>query len=599
MATQNSGNPSFTSASLYIGDLPNDVTEALLFEIFNAVGPVASIRVCRDAVTRRSLGYAYVNFHNVVDAERALDTMNFTNIRGTPCRIMWSQRDPALRKSGNGNIFVKNLDKSIDNKTLFDTFSMFGNILSCKVATNDKSESRGYGFVHYETDEAAAKAIEKVNGMVIAGKKVYVAAFKPKAQRGADQNTYTNLYVKNLPTDMTKERFEEMFQEHGKVTSSMLATDEEGKAKGFGFINYESNEEAVKAVESLNDTELDGMEEGKKLFVGRAQKKSERQKELTDKFEKLKVERQKKYQGVNLYIKNLEDTVEDEQLKEEFAKFGAITSARIMKDSASGRSKGFGFVCFSTPEEATKATAEMNGAILNGKPLYVALAQRRDVRQAQLQQQRQKNVQQAGPMGAAPIGYGAPMMYGMPGQMPGRPMMYPGQPMMRGRPGQPMQPMYAQPGMMRPGQPMQPMYPGQQQGMVPVQQQQQQPRVQQSPQQQQRGNNRNPTRGGQAKPRQSPTPGADEPLNPAMLASVPPAQQKQMIGERLFPLIQNSDTLTTGSKQNVAGKVTGMLLEMDNGELLHLLESKDALELKVTEACQVLEANNIKADASA
>ena len=49
---------------------------------------MASIRVCRDAMTRRSLGYSYVNFHNVVDAERALDTLNYTGIKGKACRIM-------------------------------------------------------------------------------------------------------------------------------------------------------------------------------------------------------------------------------------------------------------------------------------------------------------------------------------------------------------------------------------------------------------------------------------------------------------------------------------------------------------------------------
>ncbi|PKU61809.1 polyadenylate-binding protein 3-like [Dendrobium catenatum] len=65
------------------------------------------------------------------------------------------------------------------------------------------------------------------------------------------------------------------------------------------------------------------------------------------------------------------------------------------------------------------------------------------------------------------------------------------------------------------------------------------------------------------------------------LAAAPLQQQKQMLGERLFPLVQKL-------KADMAAKITGMLLEMDNSELLLLLESPDALSAKVEEAIQVL-----------
>jgi polyadenylate-binding protein len=69
---------------------------------------------------------------------------------------------------------------------------------------------------------------------------------------------------------------------------------------------------------------------GKQIYCGRAQKKAERQAELKEKFEKIKLERINRYQGVNLYVKNLDDGVDDERLRKEFSKFGTITSAKVM-----------------------------------------------------------------------------------------------------------------------------------------------------------------------------------------------------------------------------------------------------------------------------
>ncbi|KAK1783946.1 hypothetical protein P4O66_022624, partial [Electrophorus voltai] len=245
------------------------------------------------------------------------------------------------RKSAVGNIFIKNLDKSIDCGALYDTFSNFGNILSCKVAC-DENGSKGYGFVHFETGEAAERAIEKLNGMLLNDRKVFIGHFKSRKEReaemGARAKKFTNVYIKNFGEDMDDDKLKEIFSKFGPTLSRRVMTDESGKSKGFGFVSFERHEDAKRAVDEMNGKELNG----KQLYVARAQKKGERQTELKCKFEQMKQDGTTRYQGVNLYVKNLDDSLDDERLRKEFSLFGTITSAKVMTEG--GRSKGFGFV---------------------------------------------------------------------------------------------------------------------------------------------------------------------------------------------------------------------------------------------------------------
>ncbi|RSL38170.1 Polyadenylate-binding protein, cytoplasmic and nuclear [Fusarium sp. AF-6] len=674
------------SASLYVGELDPAVTEAMLFELFSQIGAVAPIRVCRDAVTRRSLGYAYVNYNSTADGEKALEELNYTIIKGRPCRIMWSQRDPALRKTGQGNVFIKNLDVAIDNKALHDTFAAFGNILSCKVAQDENGNSKGYGFVHYETDEAAAQAIKHVNGMLLNEKKVYVGHHIPKKDRQSKfeemKANFTNVYVKNISPEATEDDFRQLFEKYGDVTSSSLARDQEGKSRGFGFVNFTTHESAAKAVDELNGKDFRGQD----LYVGRAQKKHEREEELRKSYEAARLEKANKYQGVNLYIKNLDDDVDDDKLRQMFSEFGPITSAKVMRDTPVenedekpaeekkeeqedkdkenkkeetkegeegaekkaekksdkklGKSKGFGFVCFSNPDDATKAVAEMNQRMVSNKPLYVALAQRKDVRKSQLeasiQARNQLRMQQAAAAAGMPQQYMQPPVYFAPGQQPGfipqggrgmpfpqpgmgmpgvqggRPGQFPGYPQQGGRGGVPQQippNMYGMPGQFPPqyGQPGTPQF------MAAMQQAQQAalsggrgaPQAGRGgpqgmpgappmggampgfpPNNRQQGAGRGGPNAGRNGNGPQPQAGRGaEGANPAsvlqqQLQAAQPAQQKQILGELIFPKIQAINA-------ELAGKITGMLLEMDNSELVNLIEDDASLKAKVDEALAV------------
>ncbi|KAM7468320.1 hypothetical protein LguiB_015882 [Lonicera macranthoides] len=640
--------PPTVTAALYVGDLHPDVTDDHLFETFSEFKSLASVRICRDLSTGRSLCYGYVNFDSpqddpcllslmrkyVIDlvvlllpddsaAVRAIEVKNHSTLNGKVIRVMWANRDADGRKSGVGNVFVKNLSESIDNVKLQELFHKFGEILSCKVAMFEDGKSKGYGFVQFDSDESANSAIEKLNGSTVDGKQMYVGKFVKKSERALSSPDvkYTNLYMKNLDSDVTEDFLMEKFSEFGKIVSLVISKDDNGASRGFGFVNFENPDDARKAMETMNGLQLGS----KVLYVARAQKKAEREQILRRQFEDQRKEQMLKYQASNVYVKNIDDDVTDEELREHFSQCGTITSAKLMRDEK-GRSKGFGFVCFSMPEEANKAVIAFHGHMFHRKPLYVAIAQRREERLAQLQlQYAQRMAGLAGPSAIIPAGAYPPFYYagppGMVSPVPPRPgLIY--QPL-GFRPGwrangfaSPTRPVFQPspiPIIPNPPRPIRQnrgrmngnMHP---QGGVPALSYV--PALQQSAQSltspRDSGNLQRGVQGkyfpdrrlremskgsGVSSAAASNFGGEGSELLSSMLAAAPPEQQKRILGERLYPLVNQH-------KPDLAAKITGMLLEMDNSELLLLLESPQLLASKVDEAVQVLNLSKTKLSSS-
>ncbi|XP_027356954.1 polyadenylate-binding protein 8-like [Abrus precatorius] len=565
------------NTSLYVGDLDDHVTDTMLTNHFNQVGEVVSVRICMNMFTHQSLGYGYVNYSNHEDAKKAIEVLNFTSLNNKPIRVMFSNRDPSARKSSTANLFVKNLDKEIDNKALHETFVAFGNILSCKVAVDPSGQSKGYGFVQFEKEGSAREAIDELNGSIIHGKQLYVGQFRRKQERESAlrDGKFNNLYVKNLSESVTEGELNIIFGEYGPITSTVVMRDIDGISKRFGFVNFANVDDAAKALEELNGTILDG----KELYVGKAQKKSERQLELKERYGQTSKDAFGVHPGSNLYLKNLDDSVDDEKLCKLFSVFGLITSCKIMRDPQ-GISRGSGFVAFSCPDSATWALSEMNGKMVAGKPLYVAHAQRKEERRAKLQEQ----FSQTRPVGT--IGPRMPLYpLGAPGMGPPPPFFYrrpPVAPAFVPQAGFGYQQQFV-PGMRPGGAPPQSLFvPGAQQGQqgqLPSEQrgagptqQLQQPMPSMQPMQMGHVYACTNVPVFQQMPIQT--------LSTA-LASASPEQQRIMLGETLYPLVDKLE-------HNAATKITGMILQMDQAEVLHLIESPDDLKDKVAEAMNLL-----------
>ena len=250
-------------ANIFIKNLDKDVTTKQLEENTTEFGEILSC-VVRTGDDGESLGYGYVQYKTEEAAKKAIEALDKKTILGSE----WSVNEFVPRKNRvleqKKNLYVKQFpvawEKEQVEKELNTLFSEFGAITSNGVYTYSDKEGKTkyYSFVAYDSVESASKAIEELNGKALEGKAeeeeaLYVGYAQNKNQRKEmlkkkhlTYQSVTNLYIKSLTPEVTEAQLREVFGRWGKITSICLKSATKSIAKNlqFGFVNYDSAEEA-------------------------------------------------------------------------------------------------------------------------------------------------------------------------------------------------------------------------------------------------------------------------------------------------------------------------------------------------------------------
>ncbi|XP_010462311.1 PREDICTED: oligouridylate-binding protein 1A-like, partial [Camelina sativa] len=267
-----------TCRSVYAGNIHTQVTEALLQEIFAGAGPIESCKLIR----KDKSSYGFVHYFDRRFAAMAIMTLNGRHIFGQPMKVNWAyatgQREDT---SSHFNIFVGDLSPEVTDAALFDSFAAFNSCSDARVMWDQKTgRSRGFGFVSFRNQQDAQTAINEMNGKWLSSRQIRCNWATKGATFGEDKHSsdgksvveltngssedgrelanedapennpqYTTVYVGNLSPEVTQLDLHRLFYALGAGVIEEVRVQRD---KGFGFVRYNTHEEAALAIQMGN-----------------------------------------------------------------------------------------------------------------------------------------------------------------------------------------------------------------------------------------------------------------------------------------------------------------------------------------------------------
>lgn len=349
--------------------LPASATAEALTDFFSQHYPVKHATVVIDPKTKESRGYGFVTFTDADDAVEAKQKLNNELLGGR--RMKLEVAEPRHRAGGDSaakshiaeekkkreeemaearkapKLIIRNLPWSIkSSEQLTKTFAKYGKIRFADLP-NNKGKLKGFGFVTFRSKKHAERAMEEMNGKDVDGRTIAVdwAVSKDEWQQQQGQEQEDEEKDESKPKskkskkdkadgdDDEDEEMKDLNEEDRDLAMFMKKMDEFDSEDEDKDDDEDDDEEESGAELEGDDDEEEEADEDEDLSSNAEEPEEEKPRRLTD-------------NSITVFIRNLPFTATDESLKEHFMQFGPIRYARIVKDRATERPAGTGFVCF-------------------------------------------------------------------------------------------------------------------------------------------------------------------------------------------------------------------------------------------------------------
>ena len=277
--------------NLYIKGIPKNKSAREVFEYFHKFGDIFSIKLNEDDKGNNNRT-AFVTYYNQDHAKKAMDETNGKKIWGSDMVVQYQKINEKYHNNNNDNnlkVNISNLPDKYTDEELTKLCEEFGKI---QIVNINKGQNGKHAVVKFSNEQEVKNAVEKLNNKDIENKKLYVREYKDNRYYNNNRHNYQqnyyyfnnnkpmmrledtlenkNLYVRNIPYTVTEEDLKKLFGQFGNITSIKLEGDlvenkdnnEKKKFinKGFGYVSFDTIENAKKALESLNGKYMKGFE---------------------------------------------------------------------------------------------------------------------------------------------------------------------------------------------------------------------------------------------------------------------------------------------------------------------------------------------------